>query len=117
LLEAGSIVAKSTLVILLIGESLICLTERCSLAKFYGGSPTKAQRHNIKKLVPSLDYLIQCCWIALCHVANADKGEFFSILIGGPEGHEEEVCKLYSSLCWFISLICLGVKSIFLLLM
>ncbi len=87
------------------------------LAKFYGGSPTKAQRHNIKKLVPSLDYLIQCCWIALCHVANADKGDFFSILIGGPEGHEEEVCQLHRSLCWFISLICLGVKSICLLSM
>jgi hypothetical protein len=87
-------VAKSTLVILLIGESLICLTERCS------ASSSKVLwwfSNKIKKLVPSLDYLIQCCWIALCHVANADKGEFFSILIGGPEGHEEEVCQLHTS--------------------
>ncbi|CAK9233337.1 unnamed protein product [Sphagnum troendelagicum] len=57
------------------------------LAKFYGGSPAKAQRRKTRKPVASPDYLMQCCRIVLRHVADADKGEVFSILIGGPEGH------------------------------
>ncbi len=57
------------------------------LAKFYGGSPAKAQRRKTRKPVVSPDYLMQCCRIVLRHVADADKGEVFSILIGGPEGH------------------------------
>jgi hypothetical protein len=57
------------------------------LERFYGGSPAKAQRHKIRKPVASPDYLMQCCRIVLRHVADADKGEVFSILIGGPEGH------------------------------
>ncbi|CAM6010122.1 unnamed protein product [Sphagnum balticum] len=57
------------------------------LAKFYGGSPAKAQRRKTRKPVASPDHLMQCCRIVLRHVADADKGEVFSILIGGPEGH------------------------------
>lgn len=37
--------------------------------------------------MPSVDQLMQRCRVVLRTVADADKTDTFSILIGGPEGH------------------------------
>lgn len=48
-------------------------------------SPTYKTR--TKRTMPSVDQLMQRCRVVLRTVADADKTDTFSILIGGPEGH------------------------------
>ncbi len=108
-------VAKSTLVILLIGGSLICLTERCSASSskvlwWFSNKSAKAQ-YKETSAFPWLPYtmLLDCpvpcgkCW---------QRRIFFYF-----DWWSRGAWRGGLSASHFISLICLGVKSICLLLM
>ena len=40
-----------------------------------------------RRTLPSVDQLMQRCRVVLRTLADADKSDTFSVLIGGPEGH------------------------------
>lgn len=48
---------------------------------------SSTKKAKTKRMVPSSEQLMQRCRFVLRAVADADKTEAFSILVGGPEGH------------------------------
>lgn len=57
------------------------------LKNFKCSSPANIRRRRSKRTVPSIDQIMQRCRFVLRALADADKTEAFSFLVGGPEGY------------------------------